>query len=96
MRNWLATATENTSLPVVCELGPPEYAVTHLDTNSQSRVEISDRWNESLQLKALLKETWELAVLTNKRLSIRSSLNSALSHMKNWLIEFPRGDGVSK
>ena len=38
----------------VCELGPPEYAMTGPDGR-----EMSNRWQEALQIKAWVKEIWE-------------------------------------
>jgi Sugar phosphate isomerases/epimerases len=60
MRHWKESVKTNQSfLPVVCELGPPDYAITCFDDNNHR--EISDRWKETLHLRELLKEAWELA-----------------------------------
>ena len=37
----------------LCELGPPEYAITDKDG-----VELSNRWEEALQIKAWVEEIW--------------------------------------
>jgi len=38
----------------LCELGPPEYAMTGADG-----AELSDRWDEALQIKGWVEEIWE-------------------------------------
>ena len=38
----------------LCELGPPEYAMT----DAQGR-EMSNRWEEALQIKAWVAEIWQ-------------------------------------
>ncbi|MGA0600155.1 hypothetical protein ACO2Q3_05560 [Caulobacter sp. KR2-114] len=47
MEHWLARAGADDSLTVLCELGPPPYAVT----DPEGR-ELTDRWAEALTLKA--------------------------------------------
>jgi hypothetical protein len=43
-------------LVFVCELGPPNYAIT--DARGE---ELSDRWEEALTLKRLAHEAWTAA-----------------------------------
>ena len=51
----------------VCELGPPEYAMT----DAQGR-EMSNRWEEALQIKAWVEEIWaELEAETSAELPNR-------------------------
>ena len=38
----------------LCELGPPEYAIT-----DGSGKELSDRWNEALTIKSWIEEIWD-------------------------------------
>ena len=47
MELWLAQAGADDSLTVLCELGPPPYAITDLEGR-----ELADRWTEALTLKA--------------------------------------------
>ncbi len=47
---WLARADADDSLPIVCELGPPPYAIT----DPQGR-EMTDRWTEAVALKDLAR-----------------------------------------
>jgi hypothetical protein len=44
---------EHATLAFVCELGPPDYAIT--DANGR---EMSDRWGESLQLMQWARAIW--------------------------------------
>jgi hypothetical protein len=37
----------------LCELGPPEYAMTGPDGK-----ELSNRWDEALQIRAMIEEIW--------------------------------------
>lgn len=48
MRAWLARAGVGDHLPIVCELGPPPYAIT--DPTGR---EMTDRWTEALALRAM-------------------------------------------
>lgn len=53
-RYWRARAADGDRLIFLCELGPPEYAITGADG-----YELSDRWEESLQMRDWVVETWE-------------------------------------
>lgn len=53
-QRWRQSATPNARLNFLCELGPPEYAMT--DANGQ---ELSDRWQEALQIKSMVKRIWQ-------------------------------------
>ena len=50
--SWRARAP-NEDLVFLCELGPPNYAIT--DANGD---ELSDRWQEALLLRRLAREIW--------------------------------------
>lgn len=50
--HWKAR-NETGDLVFLCELGPPEYAITGADGR-----ELSDRWAESLKLKDIAKGLW--------------------------------------
>jgi hypothetical protein len=52
--NWRKDAVGGDILPLVCELGPPDYAMVRL-ANKQ-KTEISDRWKQSLILKRFIEQ----------------------------------------
>jgi hypothetical protein len=52
-KNWQSRAKNNDKLSFTCELGPREYAMT--DANGY---ELSDRWQESLQMKNAIRDLW--------------------------------------
>ena len=57
MRQWRQRNADDATLRFLCELGPPPYAMTDGD-----RLELSDRWQESLQIKGWAEDIWaELA-----------------------------------
>jgi hypothetical protein len=51
--SWRARAPDDGVLTFLCELGPKEYAMT--DRNGY---ELSDRWEEALMLKDLVRAMW--------------------------------------
>ena len=57
MRSWRQRNYDDATLRFLCELGPPPYAMTDGD-----RLELSDRWDEGLQIKGWVDNIWaELA-----------------------------------
>ncbi|WP_181702093.1 sugar phosphate isomerase/epimerase family protein [Chthonobacter albigriseus] len=55
-RAWRARAPEDAELVFLCELGPPEYAIT--DSNGE---ELSDRWAEALVIAEWAREIFAKA-----------------------------------
>jgi hypothetical protein len=53
MRMWRQRNADDATLVFLCELGPPPYAIT--DANQD---ELSDRWQESLQIRDWVREIW--------------------------------------
>ena len=51
-RLW-RSASPDEDLVFLCELGPPNYAITDAEGN-----ELSDRWQEALELKRLARALW--------------------------------------
>jgi hypothetical protein len=57
-QSWMRRAGEGTALTFLCELGPPEYAMTGADG-----YELSDRWVEAIQLRDRVREVWNASLL---------------------------------
>jgi hypothetical protein len=53
MREWRKRNDDDATLVFLCELGPPPYAITDREQN-----ELSDRWEESLQIRDWAKAIW--------------------------------------
>lgn len=53
MREWRKRSSDDATLVFLCELGPPPYAITDREQN-----ELSDRWEESLQIRDWAKAIW--------------------------------------
>ncbi len=53
MRAWRSRNANDATLIFLCELGPPPYAMT--DCN---RRELSDRWEEALQIRDWVRDIW--------------------------------------
>jgi len=53
MLGWRKRNDDDATLVFLCELGPPPYAITDGEQN-----ELSDRWQESLQIRDWVKEIW--------------------------------------
>lgn len=50
---WRERNADDATLIFLCELGPPPYAIT--DAN---QAELSDRWQEALQIRTWVEEIW--------------------------------------
>jgi hypothetical protein len=53
MREWRRRNGDDETLVFLCELGPPPYAITDGEQN-----ELSDRWQESLQIRDWVRAIW--------------------------------------
>ena len=56
MSHWRKNAVPGDIFPFASELGPPRYAITLPDGR-----EFSDRWEQSLVMKKLAEQAWELS-----------------------------------
>ncbi|MBS4202701.1 sugar phosphate isomerase/epimerase [Bacillus sp. FJAT-49754] len=63
MSYWLEEAKPNDVLPLVCELGPPDYSITRYSHSSPS--EISNRWEQAIVFKSIMEETWGRVIKEN-------------------------------
>jgi len=54
IRSWRRRAPADATLTFLCELGPKEYAMTGPDG-----YELSDRWEEALLLKDMIRALWD-------------------------------------
>ncbi len=53
-RGWRQRAPDDATFTFLCELGPREYAMTGPDG-----YELSDRWDESKQMMAMVRDLWQ-------------------------------------
>jgi hypothetical protein len=53
LRSWRGRSPQDATVLFLCELGPPEYAITGADG-----FELSDRWLEALQIREWVQEIW--------------------------------------
>jgi hypothetical protein len=53
MEMWRRRNSADATLVFLCELGPPPYAIT----DGRQR-ELSDRWQEALQIRRWAEEIW--------------------------------------
>lgn len=54
MDSWRRRNADDATLIFLCELGPPPYAMTGPD-----QLELSDRWQEALTIRAWAREIWD-------------------------------------
>lgn len=54
MRSWRARSADDATLIFLCELGPPPYAMT-----DRRQRELSDRWQEAMQIRTWVSEAWQ-------------------------------------
>lgn len=65
-RRWRARSCDERPLAFTVELGPPPYAITGPDG-----AELSDRWDEAVALKDLVRERWDAAIAPSARACAR-------------------------
>lgn len=61
-RSWRRRAPKDATLTFLCELGPREYAMTGSDG-----YELSDRWQETLAMKEMVRTLWANIEAEDKR-----------------------------
>ena len=54
IQSWRSRNDDDATLVFLCELGPPPYAIT----DAEGR-ELSDRWQEALQIRHWVREIWD-------------------------------------
>jgi hypothetical protein len=54
LRSWRDRSAQDAVVNFLCELGPPEYAITGADG-----YELSDRWEEALMIKERVEGIWD-------------------------------------
>ena len=54
MQQWCQRNPEDARLIFLCELGPPNYAITDADGK-----ELSDRWHEALKIRSWVEGIWQ-------------------------------------
>ncbi len=61
MRAWRQRNGDDAILIFLCELGPPPYAITDAEQN-----ELSDRWQEALQIRDWVRTIWSELMSENE------------------------------